>query len=493
MLESARTYQFRLHLTAAGHQRLDEVLRQCCNLWNDALECRRAAYRTLGVDVRERTARPAPNRDDHPRWPPLDLLDGDDSNLSLSNLLTEMRQSDPRMEQVARRVHIGVLARLDRAYQAFFDRVKRKENPGFPRFKSSRRFRTLEVHSGYERYLITDTEKGKGWIRIKGLPRMEFRLCRELPPGQPQCIRITRKPRHVVLSLVYKVTDPEPEGGQPQNPVGIDLGVKKRIALSDGEYIDGRKTDRRRLRRLQRKAPRTHRPGCAGPRNGKSRSTAERRQCALNCKSNSKHQRSASHHKKVKSISKEWQRITDADRGAQHELTTALVQKHDFIAAESLLIRNMIRSAKGTAENPGKNVRQKAGLNRGISEQGWGGIQAKIAYKAASAGKRFVLVNPAYTSQTCSQCGVVDKQSRKSQALFHCRHCGFTANADVNGARNVLYRGLLASDSAGTYVEACYKSLFQSEPADLVTDLSAGRMHAENRERYGQLALPGFG
>ncbi len=102
----------------------------------------------------------------------------------------------------------------------------------------------------------------------------------------------------------------------------------------------------------------------------------------------------------------------------------------------------MTASAAGTVENPGRNVRQKAGLNRSILDQGWGAFKTMLAYKMADRGGVLIEVDPAYTSQTCSACGVIDKASRKDQATFICTACGHHANADTNAAINILKRGL---------------------------------------------------
>ena len=105
-----------------------------------------------------------------------------------------------------------------------------------------------------------------------------------------------------------------------------------------------------------------------------------------------------------------------------------------MIRVEDLQIKNMTRSAKGTRENPGRNVRAKAGLNRGILRSGWGLLVRRLEDKAPG---RVEKINPAYTSQRCSACGQVDGKSRESQAVFRCTACGYACNADVNAARNI--------------------------------------------------------
>jgi transposase len=94
----------------------------------------------------------------------------------------------------------------------------------------------------------------------------------------------------------------------------------------------------------------------------------------------------------------------------------------------------MTRSAKGTPDSPGRNVKAKAGLNRSISRSGWGLLACRLEDKAPG---RVEKINPAFTSQRCSACGLVDRESRESQAIFRCTACNFTLNADVNAARNI--------------------------------------------------------
>ena len=105
----------------------------------------------------------------------------------------------------------------------------------------------------------------------------------------------------------------------------------------------------------------------------------------------------------------------------------------------------MTRSAKGTAGDPGSNIRAKAALNRGIHNTGWAEFRAMLGYKAAN----LVEVPAAHTSQRCHVCGAVDGRSRRSQASFVCLACSHAANADVNAARNILASGIGATARGG--------------------------------------------
>jgi transposase len=114
--------------------------------------------------------------------------------------------------------------------------------------------------------------------------------------------------------------------------------------------------------------------------------------------------------------------------------STGIARRFDVIRVEDLKIGNMTRSARGTRENPGRNVGQKAGLNRGILGSGWGLLVRRLQDKAPG---RVEKIRPAFTSQRCSACGQVDRDSRESQALFRCTACGFACHADVNAAINI--------------------------------------------------------
>ncbi len=127
-------------------------------------------------------------------------------------------------------------------------------------------------------------------------------------------------------------------------------------------------------------------------------------------------------------------RETDRRKDWAEKASTNIARRFDVIRVEDLRIRNMTRSGKGTLENPGRNVRQKAGLNGGILRSGWGLLVRRLEEKAPG---RVEKIRPAFTSQRCSACGQVDPKSRESQADFRCTACGYADNADVNAARNI--------------------------------------------------------
>jgi putative transposase len=112
-----------------------------------------------------------------------------------------------------------------------------------------------------------------------------------------------------------------------------------------------------------------------------------------------------------------------------------------MVVVEDLQVSNMYRSAAGTVEQPGKNVRAKAGLNRSILDQGWAEFRRQLEYKVLWQGGLFLAVPAMNTSRTCPQCGHVSKDNRKSQAVFACVKCGYSENADLVAAINILRAG----------------------------------------------------
>jgi putative transposase len=151
---------------------------------------------------------------------------------------------------------------------------------------------------------------------------------------------------------------------------------------------------------------------------------------------------SSNWHKQVKKIQKLHWHIANIRKDYLHKASYALSKSHAIVCMEDLQVRNMSKSARGTIERAGRNVRAKSGLNKAILDQGWGELTRQLSYKQHWRGGVLVLVPPQYTSQQCSECGHVDADNRLSQAVFHCQACGHTENADTNAAKNILREGL---------------------------------------------------
>ena len=303
--------------------------------------------------------------------------------------LTGLRQDDPEWAAQSVEIARGTVKRLDRAIQAFFRRIKAGENPGYPRFKSARRWNTLE---------LSEVGKGmikSGQIRIKGLPTLNFKGV--LPDVKPVSLRLTRRGRTLYASITFEHLPVllSPAG----NRCGLDVGISDRIVNSDGEKWERADSLDKRKRRLQRSLSRKRK----GSRSRRKTGAIYANHC-----------HKAAHRR----------------RQAAHQITTDIVRRFDFIAVEDLGIQKMTRAGKG-----------KHGLNREILAQSWGQIVGQLRYKAAWAGRQLVEVNPSYTSQTCSRCGVIDRGQRDGKH-YACAACGLRIDADENAAINILRRGL---------------------------------------------------
>ncbi len=418
-------------MTKAGHVRLDEVLRQQCLLYNAALEERREAYRLAGETV---------------------------TCYAQCRSLTAVRADFPDIEgALDRRIQVGTLKRLDKAMTAFFRRLKAGETAGYPRFKSSRRWRTLELYSGASRYVRHDHRTGKGLLKIKGLPAIRYKDNRVPGNYQPLEIRISRRPNGVFIYMVFDHLEARAPVGEPLAPVGINAGASRvRWGLSDGRTIPRRRTDDRRKKRLQRKISRQHRG-------------------------------SNSRQKTVARLSRLSERERIRNRNELHRTSAWLVREFDFFAIEDLSIKDLTRSARGTIDEPGEDVRKKANINRSMLSQTWGEFAEMLAYKAEGAGMQLVRVDPAYTSQICSRCGVQPEHVSDTEfkrVRFKCAACHINIPRTVNAARNILARGVaIPASSAGEPLVAGRASM-----DDSTVELSAVR--PENRATAGSHTMP---
>ncbi|WP_207925984.1 RNA-guided endonuclease InsQ/TnpB family protein [Actinocrispum wychmicini] len=243
---------------------------------------------------------------------------------------------------------------------------------------------------------------GRLWVPKVGWVRFQWSRA---VPVVAKSYRITRDRAgrwHVAFAVI-----PEPISA-PGNgrTVGVDRGVTVSAALSTGELLKApglEPKEKRRVQRLQRRLARGRR--------GSSRRARVKRAIAI-LRARERDRR------------KDWVEKTSTD----------LARRFDLIRVENLNVRGMTRSAKGTADQPGRNVRQKAGINRGILANGWGQLETRLEHKASG---RIEKISAAYTSQQCSACGHTALGNRKSQAVFQCVACRFACHADVNAARNI--------------------------------------------------------
>lgn len=385
-----RTFKYLLRPTSRQADSLAAMLDDHRAMYNAALQERRDAYRMRGVSIRY----------------------GDQSAQ-----LKDIRRADPEgLGRWSFSSQQATLRRLNRAFDAFFRRVKAGQTPGFPRFKGAGWFDTVEWPTDRDG-CRWDSCIGQHRLYLQGVGHVRVHQHRR-PLGRVKTISVKREGRrwYVVLSCDDVPAEPLPLTGRT---VGIDLGIASFLTTSDGEQVD----NPRHLRVAAEKLAKAQRALSRCKRGSNRRRKVRARVAAV--------------HGTVRR-----QRLDHA-----HKTANQLVAHHDVICHEALRIGNMSRSARGTVAEPGRNVAQKAGLNRSILDAGWGVFLLILAAKAESAGRTLIAVNPRNTSRTCPDCGHCCAENRVTQAEFRCVRCGYESHADLVGAVNVLRAGLVLHDA----------------------------------------------
>lgn len=298
---------------------------------------------------------------------------------------------------------------LKKAFDNFFRRVKQGGVAGFPKKKKkgindSFRLTNIVIKSNH---IIGDKlilPKKMGTAILGDAPRFT---------GKLMSTSISHKGGKWWVSFAFEVEE-NPKQPAPEAIVGIDVGVAKLATLSDGTIYppaNALQQHEKKLKRLQRQLAKQEKGS-----NNRAKRKLE--------------------------IAKLHKHIADIRKNKTHQVTTEVTRNYQTIVIEDLSVKNMTASAKGDAENHGKNVKQKSGLNRSILNQGFYEFRRQLEYKTVWHGGKVIAVNPRYTSQTCFSCGHVAKENRLSQAVFKCVECGYTANADLNAAQNIKQRGV---------------------------------------------------
>lgn len=289
---------------------------------------------------------------------------------------------------------------LERSYKNFF-----QKHAAFPRFKKRGKSDSFRYPQGVK------LEQGNSRICLPKLGWVGYRNSREVI-GEVKNVTVSQScgKWYVSIQTEYEVADPVHNA---ESMVGLDAGVTKLATLSDStiyQPVNSFKASQRKLAVLQRQLSR-------------------------------KVKFSANWQKQKRKIQRLYSHIANIRLDHLHKVTSEISKNHAMIVIEDLKVSNMSKSAKGTAEQPGRNVRAKSGLNRSILDQGWYEMRRQLEYKQLWRGGQVLVVPPAYTSQRCACCGHTAKENRLSQSKFVCQVCGYTTNADINGARNILAAG----------------------------------------------------
>ena len=273
-----------------------------------------------------------------------------------------------------------------------------------------------------------------------------------------QAVVVKRPDGKWYVSVFWKIPDVEPEDNS--KAVGLDMG-KWNVATTEGDQIfmpDVSKIEAK-LKRHKRKMSRRQRVPLLDA-DGIPRQTRQGKAIKVNSKRREKERRI---------VAKLSRRIANIRDNWRHQLSHDLAERFGTVCLEGLNIKGMVKSAKGTMEQPGKHVKAKSGLNREITASGWGRLRWMLEYKAC----RVEAVNPAYTSQCCHRCGHVAEENRKEER-FKCVSCGYVGNADINAAFNILALGTGAAGQGGAFASVRAgpsDSVLSSDPGDLFTDI----------------------
>jgi putative transposase len=387
-----RAYKLRAYPTRPQEGRAVQLLADHCDLYNAALQERREAWRLrkVGLSYGEQSAQ-----------------------------LKEIRAADPggqgRHSFTAQQ---QTLRRLSVVFVAYFRRVRdtkgKGRRVGYPRFKPYQRFdQVLFVAGDGAKWEPAD---GGRWAHASFQAVGRVKVAQHRPVlGRVKTLQLKREHRRWYVIVVTETEPvPLPTTGRA---VGIDLGVTRFLTTSDGKVVPNPRfldAAQERIAELQRRKART-RPGSGNRRRLR------------------------------RALAKEWRKLRNQRRDFHHKTARALVDTCDTLALEDLQVAGMTATAAGTAEAPGRNVAAKAGLNRSILDAGWGQFTAILVAKAESAGRRVVLVNPAFTSIDCHLCGARCSRPRKDTVV--CPVHG-ELDADLNGARNIATRAGLGSGQA---------------------------------------------
>jgi putative transposase len=390
-----RCYKFLLRPTRKQEAALAQCLEGTRQLYNAALEERREAWRMgrhritfYSQDAQLKEIRAA-NQERYGRW--------------------------------AFSCERAAIRRLDRAFQAFFNRVKSGQKAGYPRFKGNGWWDSIEwPEKDGARWDSVPHQKATR-VYLKGIGHVRVHQHRAIQ-GRVKTITAKREVGrwYVMLSCDQVPDEPLAPTGLP---VGIDLGVASFLTASDGTFFPNPRhlaTIAGRLAAAQRDLA------------GKKRGGSRRRKAAAKV---------AKLHGKVRR-----QRLDHA-----HKAALALVRDHDLIVYEDLKIKNMTARPKprpdGSGDYAPNGAAAKSGLNKSINDAGWGIFLRILCAKAESAGRTVIAVDPHHTSQRCAQCGHTAAGNRVTQAEFRCLACSHQDHADVNAARNILRAGLALQEA----------------------------------------------
>ncbi len=376
-----RSYIFKLQIDARIGRSFEAAM-QCSNdLYNAALQERIDAYSKSKISI---------------------------SKFDQMKSLTVIRSEDPKYAAYPATMMRTPLVQVEEAFKGFFSRLKKGGPAGFPRFRSIKRVRSIGFTEA------TGWRLRDGKLLIKGLPHIRLKMHRTLE-GKPLKLTIKRRATGWVAIIVVRL--PDIFGPVASGAAGYDLGISKIITDSNGVGYG-------RIAPERENAPqRLHLEHAIARQKRGSRRWRQTQ----------------------KQLARQRHREANRRRTAHFQKASEIVKcAPGILVLEQLQAKNMSRSAKGTIEQPGKNVKAKSGLNRSLQDSGISQFTKILADKAESAGHLVIFVNPRNTSQNCSGCSrKVPKTLRERR--HRCPYCELDIDRDHNAAINILYRGVVAA------------------------------------------------
>jgi len=356
------TYKYRLYPSKKQAQTIDETLNRHRWLYNEAL-----AQRKDGWEQEKKSV----------------------SYVIQAKWLTQHRKENETYQNLNVSSCQRTLRRLDKAFCAFFRRVKTGETPGYPRFKGYNRFDSAEFTYG------DGVRFRENRLYVQYIGEIKVKLHRPIE-GKIKTAVIKRQAGRYYACFSIEVERPamEPTGAV----VGLDMGISKLVTTSDGAFYEPPKYLRRaeaKLRRLQRKVAR------------RQKGSNRRR-------------------KVVQELQRAHEHIRNQRLDTAHKIARKLVNDYDLIAVENLNTQGMMKNHH---------------LSKSIADAAWNTFITILTCKAEEAGRQVVKVDPKYTSQICSKCGEIVKKDL-SVRVHNCPHCGLVLDRDINAAKNVLARAL---------------------------------------------------
>jgi putative transposase len=335
-------------------------------------------------------------------------------------LLTEWRERMEELRLVPCAFERDALRRVDRGMKAFFRRVKAGQKAGFPRFRSWKRYNSMEC-------LAVGTYLKGDRIRV---PNMGMIRCRGrlLPEGKQRALRVIRKPSGWYAQVLLDDGKQAPETRPVQTAIGVDVGLNAFATMSDGSKIENPRFGRKAANKLR----------------------ALQRQLARKDKGSENRKRA------VKAVARQHERIADQRKYFCHQISTDLIRRYDLVAFENLNIAGMARTR----------------FAKSILDAGWGTFTQQLTVKAANAGRLAVAVNPRGTSQECPDCGAIAKKNL-SERTHYCS-CGLITDRDTASARVILARAMAASVATRAVTDP-------TSDEQLVAASQAGRLTCVNK------------